>query len=77
MATVIILTAAQATQVRGPSDEAPNLAALQPIPLTDGRYILGVEVLTDPLHTEDKTFLSGLPQADYASLSALLPVSIK
>ena len=45
MSTVILLTAAQATQVRGTSAETA-LSALQPVPLSDGRYILGVEVLT-------------------------------
>jgi hypothetical protein len=73
MATIILLTAAQATSVRGPSTEAPNFAALAPIPLTDGRCILGVEVLSDPLHAEDATLLSTLPQADSSTIASLMP----
>lgn len=74
MATIILLTAAQATQVRGPSSEAPNFAALMPVTLTDGRFILGVEVLTDPLHAEHAAFLSTLPQADFSTVANLLSV---
>jgi hypothetical protein len=70
---VIVLTAEQATQVRGPSDEAPKLAALAPIALTDGRFILGVEVLDDPRHVEDRAFLSSLPQVDLEVVRELLP----
>src|ERR1700704_3727138 len=51
MSAMIILTA-QAAQVRGPSVEAPKFAALDRIALTDGRFILGLEVLADPLHAE-------------------------
>lgn len=72
MSTVIVLTAAQATQVRGPSNETP-LAALAPVPLTDGRYILGPEVLTNPNHVEDAAFLAGLPQVDFATVASLMP----
>lgn len=74
MSTVILLTSAQAAQVAGPSDEAPKFAALMPLPLSDGRFILGVEVLADPMHAEDAVFLSTLPQADYATVQSLVPV---
>ena len=73
MPTVILLTAAQADAVRGPSNEAPTQAALLPVALTDGRYILGVEVLTDPLHVEARAFLTSLPTAAFADIAALLP----
>lgn len=73
MSTIILLTSAQAAQVRGPSSEAPNLAALMPVALTDGRFILGVEVLGDPLHAEYAAFLSTLPQVDFSTVAALLP----
>lgn len=73
MATVILLTGAQATQVSGPSNEQPKIARLNPIALTDGRYILGVEVLTDPLHAEDAVFLATLPQTDFSNVSNLIP----
>ena len=73
MPTVILLTAAQADAVRGPSNEAPTQAALLPVALTDGRYILGVEVLTDPLHAEDRAFLAALPTTDATAIAGLLP----
>jgi hypothetical protein len=73
MPNVILLTSAEADVVRGPSAEAPARAALAPVALTDGRYILGAEVLDDPLHAEDHTFLAALPQADVAEIVALLP----
>jgi len=73
-ATIILLSAAQATEVRGPSSEAPNFAALMPVALTDGRYILGIEVLGDPLHAEHAVLLSTLPQADFSTVANLLPV---
>lgn len=74
MASVILMTAAQATQVRGPSDEWPKFSALMPIALTDGRFFFGVEVLTDPAHAEDAAFLATLPQVDFATIQALLPL---
>lgn len=74
MSSFIVLTAAQAAHVRGPSDEAPLFAALDPVALGDGRFILGAEVLADPLHAEDRMFLSGLPQVDFATVQSLLPV---
>ena len=73
MATVILLTSEQANTVRGPSAEFPSMAALQPIALTDGRFILGVEVLTDPMHSEYRTLLASLPTADFSEVAALLP----
>lgn len=72
MSRVILLTAEQAASVVGPSRDAPDLAALQPVALSDGRYILGVEVLDDPLHAEDRAFLAGLPQAEAEDIAALL-----
>ncbi len=75
MATVILLTAGQADAVRGPSSEAPELAALVPVALTDGRFYLGVEVLADPDHATHATLLGGLAQADFADLAAFLPSS--
>jgi hypothetical protein len=73
MATVILLTAAQAAQVSGASEEVQNFAALQPIALTDGRFILGPEVLDDPAHVEDRAFLSALPQVEFSTVAALMP----
>lgn len=73
MANVILLTSAEADAVRGPSAEAPTRAALQPVALTDGRFILGVEVLDDPAHAEARAFLAALPTAPAAEIAGLLP----
>jgi hypothetical protein len=72
MLNVIILTAQQADQVRGPSAEAPNMAALAPVGLTDGRFILGVEVLSDPAHAQHWAFLATLAQADVSAVASLM-----
>lgn len=56
----IILTAAQADEVRGPT--APG-AALEPALLADGvTYVLPAAILADPAHWEWHAFLSALPQ---------------
>jgi hypothetical protein len=73
MSTVILLSAADSAHVSGPSAIDPSIAALTPLPLTDGRFYLGVSVLDDPLHAEFHDYLAALPQADYASLAGLLP----
>ena len=73
MTTVILLTAAQADAVRGPSSETPNLASLEPVALTDGRFILGIEVLNDPSHAENHAALAALPTAAAADIASLLP----
>ncbi len=70
----IVLTAAQATQVQGASAAKPTMSALVAAPLTDGRFILGVDVLADPTHAEHWPLLSTLPQVTYASIAALVPV---
>jgi hypothetical protein len=72
MASVILLSADDAAHVRGMSDETP-LASLQPLPLTDGRFYLGVEVLADPAHAEFHDYLSALPQVDYSEIASLVP----
>lgn len=72
MSTIILLQAADAEHVRGPSSETPR-ASLQPLPLTDGRFYLGAEVLTDPAHAEFRDYLGALPQADYSAISSLVP----
>jgi hypothetical protein len=75
MATVIILSSAQANQVRGPSGEASTLATLQPIALLDGTFYLGVETLSDANFAEHHALLAGLPQVDFSSIQALIPPS--
>lgn len=61
MSSVIILTAAEAEAVRGNSTP---IAAIEPVALTDGRFILGIEVLTDPAHAKHHAFLALLPCLD-------------
>lgn len=59
--------------MRGHSLERPEMATLSPVALTDGRYYLGIQVLSDPAHAEDWVLLSALPQVDYADIASLLP----
>lgn len=75
MSAVIVLTAEQAEEVSGVSDVAP-LAALVPDPLTDGRFILGVSVLSDPAHERHWALLSTCPQVNIETLDGLIPVVI-
>jgi hypothetical protein len=77
MAMVIVLLAADAAHVRGASEVAPAIAALSPFPLTDGRYYLDLEVLSDPLHADNHDYLATLPRVDFASIASLLPVDTK
>lgn len=73
MSTIVLLTAAQAAQVRGPSTIDPTTAALDPTPLSDGRFFLYVDVLSDPAHADKLSILSTLPTADYSTVQSLLP----
>lgn len=61
MARFILLTAAEADQVRGPTTPP---AALMPVERQGGVYILGVEVLDDPAHAGRHEYLAALPQLD-------------
>ncbi len=72
MSTIILLTATQANSVRGASSVTPT-SALAPLALTDGRYILGVEVLDDPAHAECRALLLTLPTVDASEIAGLLP----
>lgn len=57
---MIILDADQAAKVRGrsPRDDGH---ALDPVPLKDGRFMLGEGVLDDPAHEDVWDFLLSLP----------------
>ena len=70
MTDMIVLSAADADQVRGA--ESP-IAALVPIALLDGRFILPVAVIADPAHAAHAALLSTLPRQDLAQLLDLLP----
>lgn len=63
MGTFILLTAAQADHVRGPSTVMPS-AALVPIERRGGLFVLGADVLADPAHAAHREYLSMLPQLD-------------
>lgn len=58
---MIILTAQQADAVRGPTS---NQAALMPVKLVGGAYVLPEEVLSDPNHKVHYDFLSPLPKRE-------------
>jgi hypothetical protein len=73
MTTVILLTSAQADQVRGPSAVRSQMAWLEPMPLTDGRFYLGTQVLSDPDHAAHAAYLGALPQDSYEGIAALVP----
>ena len=70
MSSIIILTAAEAEAVRGNSTP---MAAIEPVALMDGTFMLGIEVLTDPAHVKHLSMLSGLATADAQDIAALLP----
>jgi len=72
MATVILLSTAEADQVRGPSGESPGLASCQPVALANGDFYLGVETLGDPNFAEHHALLSGLAQVDFDTVKDLL-----
>ena len=69
MSRLIILTAAEADAVRGMSTPT---AAIEPIALTDGTFMLGDEVLTDPAHAKHLSMLSGLVTADMEDIQNLI-----
>lgn len=73
MSNIILLQAADSAAVTWIS--ADRMAALLPVPLTDGRSILGAEVLADPAHLRVRVRLQGLAQADYSDVRHLLPAT--
>lgn len=71
MAMFIVLTAEQAAAVRGVSPVA-KWAAIEPIVLEDGSFILNDEVLTDPAHSSKTRALTTLTKYDRATIEARL-----
>ena len=71
MPNVIMLSAGDRTAVLWTSPD--NSAALVPLPLTNGLYYVGPEVISDPVHGRSRTRLQGLSQVDYSTLAALIP----
>lgn len=71
---LIQLTLAQADSVR--SKPTPY-AAIEPAVLTDGSFILGEEVLTDPAHIAKRATLLTFPRITEASIAGKTRVSGK
>lgn len=69
---LILLTAAEADAAEGGEG---TMAALLPVALTDGRFIVSVAVLTDPAHAARWPLLAGLPQCERAEIANLLPAT--
>jgi hypothetical protein len=72
MTMLLLLDEQQASAVRGESSTSAA-AALVPIALTDGRYVLPVDVLDDPAHGEHFDLLRSLPTATLEELEPLFP----
>lgn len=74
MTTLIVLEPAQAEAVRGPSASNPA-AALEPVALAYGRFMLSVAVLDDSDHAAHRNLIAALPQVELGALEAagLLP----
>jgi hypothetical protein len=58
---MIVLTAEEAEKIKGRSPRDSGRAIL-PVPLTDGRFMLGEEVLDDPAHDDVRDFLAAMPR---------------
>lgn len=58
---MIVLTAEEAEKIKGRSPRDRG-RAIVPVPLTDGRFMLGEEVLDDPAHDDVRDFLAALPR---------------
>lgn len=71
---VIHMTGGQAAAVSGTSPINSH-AALIPVAMTDGTYIVGVEVLADPAHASKRSALQAAPVVDVATLAAIMPVA--
>lgn len=72
MTQVISMTSAQAAQVRGASKTDPA-QTMEPVPLTNGGYILGPQNIDNPAFADRKALLQSFPQVDYSVISALVP----
>ena len=64
---MIVLTAEEAEKIKGRSPRDSGHAIL-PVPLTDGRFILGEEVLDDPAHDDVRDFLAAMPREPLETL---------
>lgn len=64
---MIILTEEEVIKVVGISPK-DSYARIEPVPLKDGTYMLGEEVLEDPKHDDLMEILSNLPRKDIKEL---------
>lgn len=60
MTEVIVLDPPEAEKVRGRSPKTGR-CVLDPVPLKDGRFFLGAEVLDDPAHADVRDYLRSMP----------------
>jgi hypothetical protein len=74
MTNVLLMDAATAAEVRGPSSATP-LSHLDPVPLTDGRFYVNESVRDDPLNADHYDTLAACEVVDFATLVDLLPPS--
>lgn len=72
MSKLILLTVEQADAAEGGDG---TMAALRPVALTDGRFIVSAAVLADPAHAARWPLLAGLPQCEREEIAHLLPVT--
>lgn len=69
MGQLIVLTKAQADAIRGHSSP---FAAIEPVALKDGTFMIGEEVLTDPAHTARIQSIKALPKVERTATEALI-----
>lgn len=66
---LIVLTKAQADAIRGKSSP---FAAIEPVELKDGTFMVGDEVLADPAHIQRVKSIEALPKVSADSLKTLI-----
>ena len=75
MASVIVFSNTVRNQIRGKSPTHP-LSQIEPIPLTDGRWYVGTEILSDPAYASSKydafRAAAGAATVDFETIRALL-----
>ena len=64
---MIVLTAEEAEKIKGRSPKDGG-CVLYPVPLKDGAFMLGEEVLDDPAHEDARDFLASPPRSDIEKL---------